>query len=201
MEIEWINANKPGLNIDDLRKTQERKFHLARIDVDGSNYQDLVTLSTAKAPDWSENGIVYQSRAGIQITQDRPDAETELVYFDILKQYHHDPDWQTDGGQIVFDQREASHWEIYTINPDGSGRRALTRPEFTLVDALPSNVTPAWSPDGQHIVFLSNREANHEAGEWRIWVMNADGSNQRPLPIDISIEYGFDAAQMIDWGP
>ncbi len=201
MEIEWINANKPGLNLDDLRKTKERQFHLARIDADGSNYQDLVALATAKAPDWSSNGIVYQSRAGIQITQDRRDADTELVYFDILKQYHHDPDWQTDGGQIIFDQREASHWEIYTINPDGSGRRALTRPEFTLVEELPSNVTPAWSPDGQQIVFLSNREPDHEAGEWRIWVMNSDGSNQRPLPIDVPIEYGFDDAQMVDWGP
>ena len=201
MEIEWINAHMPWLDLGQLRRTQERKFHLARIDTQGGNYRDLVTLSTAKAPDWNSGGIVYQSRAGIQITQDKPSVETELVYFNILKQYHHDPDWQPNGGAILFDQREASHWEIYTINPDGSGRRALTRPEFTLVDELPSNVTPDWSPDGNHIVFLSNREPDHEAGDWRIWVMDADGSNQRPLPINISIEYGFDDAQMVDWGP
>ncbi len=201
MEIEWINAHMPWLDLGQLRRTQERKFHLARIDTQGGNYRDLVTLSTAKAPDWNSGGIVYQSRAGIQITQDKPSAETELVYFNILKQYHHDPDWQPNGGAILFDQREASHWEIYTINPDGSGRRALTRPEFTLVDELPSNVTPDWSPDGNHIVFLSNREPDHEAGDWRIWVMDADGSNQRPLPINIPIEYGFDDAQMVDWGP
>nr|HMN27313.1 hypothetical protein [Caldilineaceae bacterium] len=67
-------------------------------------------------------------------------------------------------------------------------------------DQLPSNVAPAWSPDGQHIVFLSNREANHEAGNWRLWVMDADGSNQRPLPIDVPITYNYGLEQMVSWG-
>jgi hypothetical protein len=35
---------------------------------------------------------------------------------------------------------------------------------------------PSWSPDGSQIAFLTDRN-----GQWEIWVMNADGSNQQPL--------------------
>ena len=65
---------------------------------------------------------------------------------------------------------------------------------------MPSNVAPAWSPDGQHIVFLSNRTGNGEAGAWRLWSMNGDGSNQQPLPIDIAIDYTFGGEQLVSWG-
>jgi len=68
------------------------------------------------------------------------------------------------------------------------------------VDKLPSNVAPAWSPDGQFIVFLSNREPNHEAGAWRIWVMNVDGSNQHSLPVNVPLEYTYTGEQMVSWG-
>jgi uncharacterized protein YgiM (DUF1202 family) len=198
---EWINGNMPWFTFADKESRIERHFKLARIDTNGGSYQDLPVLTSAVAPDWNSGGVVHQSNSGIQITQDGSNDQPQLVYFDILKQYHNDPDWQPNGGRILFQQKEASHWEIYTVNPDGTDRVALTRPEFTLVDELPSNASAAWSPDGQHIVFISNREPDHEAGAWRLWVMNADGSNQRPLPVNVAIEYGFDSAQMVDWGP
>jgi Tol biopolymer transport system component len=89
---------------------------------------------------------------------------------------------------------------LFSINPDGTGEFALTRPVTTLVDQLPSNVAAAFSYDGQHIVYLSNRDERNDAGPWRLWVMNADGSNQRPLPLDIEIDYGFGGEQVADWG-
>jgi dipeptidyl aminopeptidase/acylaminoacyl peptidase len=39
-----------------------------------------------------------------------------------------------------------------------------------------NDLRPFWSPDGKQIVFFSNR-----AGTYDIWIMNADGSSQRPL--------------------
>ena len=49
------------------------------------------------------------------------------------------------------------------INPDGTGLRRLTR--------TTDSFSPAWSPDGKQIVFLSLPN--------RVQVMNADGSGLR----------------------
>jgi Tol biopolymer transport system component/uncharacterized protein YraI len=170
---------------------------LTRVNPDGEEFRDLPVLDSAVAPDWNEDGITYQTKSGIEITQDKPDGQTRAVYHD---GWDWDPDWQPGGGRIVYQSKEGSHWEIWSINPDGSGLVALTRPETTLVDQLPSNVAPAFSPDGQHIVYLSNRRADEDAGPWRLWVMNADGSNKRPLPIDMELDYGFSASQAVSWG-
>ena len=87
------------------------------------------------------------------------------------------------------------------VHPDGSGNRPLTGPVTTLVDQLPSNVSPAWSPDGQHIVYLSSRGADESEGPWRLWVMDASGENKRPLPIDLEFAYQHNMEQMVSWGP
>jgi Tol biopolymer transport system component len=74
------------------------------------------------------------------------------------------------GNQIVFmsDQRDGN-WEIYKANNVGGGITRLTNDPA--IDGLPT-----WSPDGKQIAFLSTRD-----GQWAMWVMNADGSNQRKL--------------------
>ncbi|MCB0061958.1 MAG: PD40 domain-containing protein [Caldilineaceae bacterium] len=188
-------------NPEGYEQGRDHTYKLARIDRNGENYRDIAVIPEAITPDWIRNGIVYQSGSGLQITQDTPADQNRLLYFDIKLQYHQDPDWQPNGNRIVYQQRQGSHYEIFAINADGSGRTALTRPVTTLVDQLPSNVTPAWSPDGQSIVFLSNRLPNHEAGPWRLWVMNGDGSNQRALPINVDLHYDYSSEQMVDWGP
>jgi TolB protein len=190
-----------SLTIPGVEPSTRYWYNLARVDRDGNNYGDIASLTSARAADWNEAGIVYQSDAGLQITADTPDAENKLVIFDYLKPFYDDPDWQPQGGRIVYMGKEASHWELFAVNPDGSGKTALTRPATTIVDVIPSNVAPAWSPDGQHIAFLSNREENNEAGAWRVWVMDADGSNQRRLPIDLEINYAFGGEQSISWTP
>jgi uncharacterized protein YraI len=173
-------------------------FGLTRVNTQGEEFRDIAALDSAQTPDWNEDGIVYQSKAGIEITQDTPDGKTRSVQWG---NWDWDPDWAPNGGPIAYQSKEGSHWEIFRINPDGSGVVALTRPVTTLVDQLPSNVAPAFSPDGSQVVFLSNRRDDNDAGPWRLWVMNADGSNQRPLPIDLEIDYGFGGEQVASWGP
>jgi len=84
-------------------------------------------------------------------------------------------------GRIAFSQWDllpggnlSGHSNVYTINPDGTGRRQLTH-----VGAAQAAGAPDWSPGGAKIAYESN-----QTGDYRIWVMNADGSGQRRLADD-----------------
>ena len=63
-----------------------------------------------------------------------------------------------------------NNYEIYTMNPDGSGETRLT-------NTADDEIDPAWSPDGTQIAF---RRASATVG-FDIYVMNADGSGQSRL--------------------
>ena len=56
-------------------------------------------------------------------------------------------------------------WRIYVMNADGSNVTALTPPGQ-------NDTAPIWSPNGQQLAFVSQRDGNRE-----IYVMDADGQN------------------------
>jgi putative hemolysin len=88
-----------------------------------------------------------------------------------------EPAWSPDGQRIAFSSNRAGRvagqayaTDIFVMNADGSDPRNLT-------DSAAYDTAPAWSPDGSHIAFQSDRDAN-----WpEIYVMAADGSNPRNL--------------------
>jgi TolB protein len=95
------------------------------------------------------------------------------------------PDFSPDGSKIVFCAGTSTFArDIYVVNSDGSG---LTR----LTSGVGNNVYPAFSPNGHKIVFTSNR-----TGTSQVWLMNADGSNQRQLTFDSQPK-----DQVPDWSP
>jgi ABC-type sugar transport system substrate-binding protein len=74
---------------------------------------------------------------------------------------------------IAFDSDRDGNREIYVMDPDGKNTVNLTNNPA-------DDFGPAWSPDGQEIAFVSNRE-NEQGGGQYIYIMNADGSDVRQL--------------------
>ena len=71
--------------------------------------------------------------------------------------------------KIVFTSTRDGNGEIYMMNADGSG-------EVRLTDHPGDDFDPVWSPTGEHIAFVSERE--HQ-GLYDIYLMDADGQNIR----------------------
>jgi Tol biopolymer transport system component len=69
-------------------------------------------------------------------------------------------------GKIAFasDRTADIDFDVYSMNGDGSAVTDLTNNPA-------SDGEPAWSPDGNRVAFVSNRDGNDE-----IYVMNADGT-------------------------
>jgi Tol biopolymer transport system component len=81
----------------------------------------------------------------------------------------------TLAGRIAFESDVGNgNLEIYVMNANGSRRTRLTNNSA-------SDYNPSWSPDGQHIAFVSDRNGNYE-----IYVMNADGSGLTRLMDNLS---------------
>jgi hypothetical protein len=85
--------------------------------------------------------------------------------------------------RIAFSSNRDGNYEIYAMNPDGTGQVRLTNNS-----AVDTN--PAFSPDGTRIAFVSNRSS-----AWQIWVMNADGTNVTQLTANVGIN------AMASWSP
>jgi Tol biopolymer transport system component len=79
--------------------------------------------------------------------------------------------WSADGRVVFQTSDEGSTFFqrfVYIVKPDGTGMRPLFN--------RPGDNSPFWSPDGSKVVFVSARD-----GRRRLYVMNADGSGERPL--------------------
>lgn len=91
------------------------------------------------------------------------------------------PRWSPNGRQIAFHSSADGNFEIYTINPDGTGLTRVTN--YSGLDQF-----PGWSPDGKQFVIRRDRE---------LFVIDNDGSN----PIQLTSTSAPAINQMASWSP
>ncbi|MBV9470966.1 MAG: PD40 domain-containing protein [Abitibacteriaceae bacterium] len=78
-------------------------------------------------------------------------------------------------------QRGQSHAHLYRINPDGTGRRQLTRGQK-------DEVHPLWSPDGQQIAFMRYSCCDNSDA---LCLIGANGGIVKPVACPYPQEYGW----------
>ena len=126
------------------------------------------------------------------------------------------PAWSPDGKRIAFvGMEEAKETaperhptvlrtrRIWSMNSDGSDKRQLTD------DPAYADQFPQWSGDGSHILFVRQpadaiEQGREEPIPVEIWLMKADGSEQRAVGTGPSTVwfgyYGYtDWSQILDW--
>ena len=93
------------------------------------------------------------------------------------------PTWSPDGKRIAFSSNrhvssgdDADQFDIYAVNPDGSG---LTR----LSDDPAAATDPTYSADGARLYFVSSR-GQQNPYEMELYVMAAEGGQQRRMTRD-----------------
>jgi Tol biopolymer transport system component len=195
--------------------------------------QEYVDLSTGNRYNYAPTGyptdpnkIILRADKGMMLNDLQAQGNSQPVSFD-------DRDRgaisvSPDGTKVAFTYFQDGHWEIHTINIDGTNRQRLTETPLAVVadrhtagnevyineegfrtmsraqpGSMPNvswnNAAPVWSPDGSQIAFMTDRQ-----GKWEIWIMNADGSNQRPMfPNGAVDQLGFNFAgvdeRMLSW--
>ena len=162
---------------------------------DGSFYEPVSEL-VSLAPDWSPDGqrVVYAGEQGLVVQS--LDGEISYAITDDARDTG--PVWSPDGQQIAFTRRQHDHWEVYLVDAGGGNLRRLTDTPRRPHGQPGNSAAPAWSPDGRHLAFLTDR-----TGEWQIWVMAADGGRPRPL-VDtglegLALEYGSLGERALSW--
>jgi TolB protein len=165
--------------------------------IDGSFYEPAPPDSqTSRAPSWSPDGekVVFADIQGLRVhTLDRS------VSYQITNDAKDtSPAWSPDGNQVAFARRQHDHWEVYVVSAGGQNLQRLTTTPVRPDGQPGSSASPAWSPDGASIAFLTDR-----GGEWEIWMMEANGQGQAPMfdsALDgLTLDYASLGERAISW--
>ena len=173
------------------------------VDVASGGFEDFPSDTYAFGPEWDPANSWRVISSGLNgLAQLDVNRSEQWALSD--RREDHTPVFSPDGRFIAVAFNNNGHYDIHRLNSDGNGRVALTKTPLWIT-AEPgknkpwNNVSPAWSPDGSQIAFLTDR-----AGRWEIWGMRADGSNQRPMFSDdvndqLQISYDYVDERMLSW--
>ena len=148
------------------------------IDITGQNLRKLDTNNAKKGGQhaWSPDGrfFAYVSReigkTIIHVMDLRSKESRRLIDH---PSRNHSPAWSPNGKWIGFVSDRTGDRQIYRIDVNGSNLKQLTKKG--------DNQSPSWSPDSRWIAFNAYRGPEHNAGNFLLYVMTADGGRSRKL--------------------
>jgi TolB protein len=104
------------------------------------------------------------------------------------------PNWGADGSTLAYVYRGTNFADIFTTDDQGQSQNRLTNSQSTVLDNNDWNLRPTFSPDGQFIAFVSDRNTALPT----LWIMNADGSGRHPVSTPGITQDDIDA---LAWSP
>ena len=103
------------------------------------------------------------------------------------------PVWSHDGKRIAFQStRNNAVSELYVMDLDGTNVQRLTRTSYSPFQSTGFSEA-VWSPDDQQLAYVM-----HPGGPSKLYVVNADGSGQKRLPVNDGTTSGI---SLIGWLP
>jgi TolB protein len=94
--------------------------------------------------------------------------------------YNSTPTWSPDGKMLAFAgfDREKDNFDVFVMNVDGTVLLRLTSAR-KVTGKWSNNEDPAFSPDGRHVLFVSDR-----TGTKQLYLVGVDGTNERRITYD-----------------
>jgi len=177
---------KPAAQLIAFSSNEQGNWDLYRINLDGTGKTQITfDASDERLPAWSPDGskLVYQTQEGdaLQIMMANWDGSNPIqLTNEGSNQY---ASWSPDGIRILFDSDRNGNRDIFQMDADGANQTALT--------SHPANeFSPAWSPDGSMIAYLSEQDMTTEecTMNWfdgcpqEVFIMDSTGKFLQKLP-------------------
>jgi TolB protein len=153
--IETVEVEVPASK-ETTKVVEESRSPSGNANMEGSGHkmERIAFLSNVHDPSNEEGFDIYVMNVENKETERITDGTDRIWSFS----------WSPDGSRIVYESYIEE--SLYVIRADGSDQRLLERDAHW----------PVWSPDGDWIVFYSDRD-----GDAEIFLINPDGSGLRQL--------------------